>query len=355
MPENAIHSNFLKGDTVVGRVNNCVERAIYLVAKQHYTGDQAQLSKLFVGDLTYKLTTNHLGEQIRMYSDELAFADVIAINHVFMNKGDSEKALSEIEYYLSNGQYVLLRTITSRLPFFKRYNKNYQVKESDYIRPGHVILLLWHDQDHIYYVDSPNDLHNENFTPFPENQEVGMINKKEMMDALHLLTNIFTIDVNEKNLNEFIHHSHSDYVTRVIQDSVRKYRSSDVEKTTQGYTYTNKEACLFLTSLTQAQPILLNDEFKRIEQNKILIGLNLVQQRRQILSDYFVRDFPYESKNNVLAYLETSIDAIESTKMFIMHNMLKGHWAFDSIYTELLENITRAEDDLYDALARNFT
>lgn len=355
MPENAIHSNFLKGDTVVGRVNNCVERAVYLVAKQHYTGDHAHLTKLFVGDLTYKLTTDHQGEQIRMYSDELVFADVIAINHVFINKGDSVKALSEIENYLSNGKYVLLRTITSRLPFFKRYNKNYQVKESDYIRPGHVILLLWHDEDYIYYVDSPNDLHAENFKPFPDNHEVGMIKKQDMMDALHLLTSLFTIDVNKENLHDFITHSHSDYVTRVIQDSVRKYRSSNVEKTNSGYTYTNKEACLFLSALTQEQPILLNDEFKRIEQNKILIGLNLVQQRRQILSDYLIRDFPFESKNNVLADLETSIEAIESTKMFMMHNMLKGHWAFDSIYTELLENITRAEDDLYDALARNFT
>ncbi|NOU64064.1 hypothetical protein GC096_08510 [Paenibacillus sp. LMG 31461] len=355
MPENAIHSNFLKGDTVVGRVNNCVERAIYLVAKQHYIGDQAHLTKLFVGNLTYKLTTNHQGEQIRMYSDELVFSDVIAINNVLINKGDSVKALSEIEYYLSNGKYVLLRTITSRLPFFKRYNKNYEVKEGDYTRPGHVILLIWHDKDHIYYVDSPNDLHAENYIPFPENHEVGVINKKDVMDALHLLANISTIDVNKKNLDDFMSHSHSDYVTGVIKDSVRKFHASKVEKTTQGYTYTNKEACLFLTSLTQAQPILLNDEFKRIEQNKILIGLNLVQQRRQILSDYFVRYFPYESKNNVLAYLETSIDAIESTKMFIMHNMLKGHWAFDSIYTELLENIIRAEDELYDALARNFT
>lgn len=355
MPGNALHSNFLKGDRVVGRLNNCVERAVYLVAKQHYTGDPLHLTKLFVGNLTYKLTTDLQGGQIRIYSDELLFPHVIAIKNVFMNIGDSTKAMSEIEHVLSSGSYVLLRTITSRLPFFKRYNKDYEVKDSDYYRPGHVILLIWQDRDYIYYVDSPGDLHPENYIPFPENHEVGMIHKKEMLDALHLLTNISTIDVNKKNLNNFITHSHADYVTGVIKDSIRKYRSSASGKSEIEYCYTNREACLFLSSLTQKQPILLNGEHKNIEQNKILLGLNLVQQRREILRDYFIRDFPLDSKYNVLEHLGQNIDSIDSTRMFIMHNMLRGNWAFDSTYTDLLNHIVRAEDNLYDALESHFT
>lgn len=354
MPENAIRSNYLKGDTVVERVNNCVERAIYLVAKQHYTGDPLHLTKLFVGDLTYKLTTDDHGEQIRIYSDELLFSDVIALHPVCIHIGEAEKAISEIDYYLSNGQYVLLRTITSRVPFFKRYNKHYEVKDTDYYRPGHVILLIWQDKEHIYYVDSPSDLHADNFIPFPENHEVGMIKKEDLMDALQLLANISTIDVNKKRLGDFLTHSHSYYVTKVIQESIRKYRASEIEKTEHGYTYTNKEAFLFLASLTEGQPIQLNDEHKQIEQNKILIGLNLVQKRREILRDYLIRDFPLESKYNVLEHLERNIDAIDNTKMFLLHNMLKGNWAFDTAYTDLLKNIACAEDNLYDALESHF-
>ncbi|WP_168122379.1 hypothetical protein [Paenibacillus sp. HB172176] len=314
------------------------------------------LTKLFVGNLTFKLTTDFQGEQIRIYSDPLTFPDALSVRHVFENRGDAAKAIAEIDYYLTKDKYVLLRTITPRVPFFRRYNKHYEPKDSDYFRPGHVILLIWQDRDHIYYVDSPSDLHADHFVPHPDNHEVGMIAKQDLTDALHRLTKLSTIDADKESLNAFIAHSHASHVKAVMKDSIVKYRSSRVEQTEHGYSYTNKEAFLFLASLSQSQvrPLLLNEEFKSIEQNKILIGLNLVLKRREILRDYLAQDLPLASKYEVLEGLERSIDAIASTRMFMLHHMLKGYWAFDSAYTELLFHIVRAEDRLYDALERYF-
>ncbi|RKL64960.1 hypothetical protein CR203_23415 [Salipaludibacillus neizhouensis] len=347
-----LNYNYISEDHVYPLVNDCIERSIYLVAKQK-TNFGKHLYKLFVSYLSYNLSIDHNGKNLRLKPSEIQYPEFISLRHEYNIKFDAKTAINKLEKTLNENKFVLLRTVTKRVPFFSRYDKDYIVQKKDLIKPGHFILLIGHDQKYLYYVDRTEDLNLNNHTAYKKNPDVGMVEKRKMIDAFSYYIDISTINVNIHELDNFLKHDSIIYIMNNINKSIDQYKDTKVLEKDDQIIFPNKKAIEYLISLSKKGNTFLNTEYKTASENKIVNGLDWILKRRKILK-YFIETQKIECNNELIHLLNKNINNIEVAKNTLIINMLNKDWLFDLRYTSLFKDVLESENTLINEL-QNYT
>ena len=105
---------------------------------------------------------------------------------------NSDNSIDDLKKTVDTEGYAIVDTIVPLLRFMSFFNPDcdYTVYQKE-----HLLLILGYDEHNYYYVEHPALL-NENYVPFPENNDIGCIERVYFEDILTNRLHIFTIRFN---------------------------------------------------------------------------------------------------------------------------------------------------------------
>jgi hypothetical protein len=339
LPEEAIKAHYFvdgAGHTIpfVQNLNDCYERAIYF-SVANSVANIASYQSIFIGDLSFCLKMDSNNRNLRLSTHKNKFAEAITLERLFFIKNNASESLTGIEEWLNRKEYLLLRTAENKIPFLRRFNPHIINDES--YDPGHLLLLLWHDESNLYYVENLLNLCLERFTPFYENPEVGMISKQEMIMALGHFAEVFTVRIDSQLLDEagktplnVLNHYTEHYETKNFEDGV--------------HFYYNRQALQKLVQLCEEESLYLNLDYTRPDENKLLVGLDRIIRRRRLLHDYVCEKI---HNHNFTSLLNRNIQGYEVARYDILSGILKGNWLLHKEYAQHFVYLIETEDEIY--------
>ncbi|MEK5164495.1 hypothetical protein NYE69_19435 [Paenibacillus sp. FSL R5-0527] len=339
MPEEAMKAHYFvdeAGRTLpfVQNLNDCYERAVYF-SVANSVADIDSYQSIFIGDLSFCLQLESNNRNLKLSTYKNLFAGAITLDRAFFIKNNATEALAGIEEWLNRKDYLLLRTAENKLPFLRRFAPE-AINDESY-NPGHLLLLLWHDESNLYFVENPLNLCPERFTAFYANPEVGIISKKEMIEALGHFSEVFTVRIHPHLLNKVgksplnvLSHYTEHYETVTFEDGVQFYY--------------NRQALRKLVQLCKEESLYLNLDYSRPDENKLLVGLDRIIRRRRLFYDY-ICDKNHDSKFTSL--LESNIQGYEMARYDILSGILRGNWLLHKEYAPHFEYILTTEDEIY--------
>ena len=111
--------------------------------------------------------------------------------------------LYELEDLLDSGETPVVHTYHPRLPF----NNGYISLDDISVKPEeswHFFLMVGHDKENFYYVDSPNFMNMQNYEHHPENRSVGVLKKSTLLKAFEVFAHFIVMEINMKALLDIV-------------------------------------------------------------------------------------------------------------------------------------------------------
>ena len=250
--------------------SNCTFKCMYLIMK-----NKSKVSfdpyNIFFEDFTFRVRIVR-PEGCVYLCDKLY--DNNAVNRIcksnYYQKINDRSAILLMEELLEKGEIVIGMTVNDLLPFLTYYNPDINIEEkmkSWY--PGHPLLFIHIDKDHVYYVEEQHIL-NKNHVAFEGNPDIGVADRKLIEDVFSLALVCFTIDVDENALEAFKINlqpiiENMEYYTKeyeVFDDAVDWYGRNALKKIIQmcegkdnsyviGNLYDSNDSNLFRTTISK--------------------------------------------------------------------------------------------------------
>lgn len=199
---------------------SCWEKGIYYSLKLKYDFSIATPYCLFINESSLFISLDEEGELAEL-GVMLAHAngDIIEIKK---HEKQSENPLNLLESLLKQGEPVILETVVEKLKFLKFYRPDFNIQA---FQPGHVFLAVHHDSDYLYYVEDEFNLNLENHLRYPNNRTIGMVPKRDLIEAFAYYLNCYTVVLKEDNIFKI-----KERVPELIRQTVWNYEHMESER-----------------------------------------------------------------------------------------------------------------------------
>jgi hypothetical protein len=169
----------------------CIQSCIYYLLKTEFQLPMDQMIEPFLRDTTISLRENETGDIHEIGFTNSVIPDLLFQRQYILGKGS--KTFAEVLALLDQGKTVIIQAYAQRLPFHKdfagfdapfdeqEYQRNYQAQ--------HTFVALAHDAENLYYVEIPYEMNPVQYVPYPENDTVGVVTKRELEPAFDLFLN----------------------------------------------------------------------------------------------------------------------------------------------------------------------
>jgi len=170
---------------------DCYIHAIANGIKSNF-GNELDLYKMLAEDITLYMETDE-EENIKYLSTK------DSPNQYIKSTVYENASLEMLERFLDDGKIVVINTLHHELKFFKYYNISYNTQNP----PSHPFVIIHHDIDNLYYIESLDFVHKENYKYYKDNKSVGVIEKAYMKPIFDRYLVCFTIDIDFNRLDLF--------------------------------------------------------------------------------------------------------------------------------------------------------
>jgi hypothetical protein len=184
---------------------NCFEASIYNVVKNSYKLPKDILLPLCLKEIYPSFSYNEATGVFRLLNLNQRVIPIwskyIKINKV-VRKRDSQ-SIKFLEDLLDKGQMVMVQTAFANVRFLKWWDPNYDLNTFLEGEGHHIMIVVYHEGDKIYYAEKVPELINKDyFVPYELNEQIGVAFKSEIEDASNYFLRCYTLDVNIDSINE---------------------------------------------------------------------------------------------------------------------------------------------------------
>lgn len=109
-------------------------------------------------------------------------------------EGSFEEKMTFMAQLLERGEPVFVGTMHPLLPFSARYNP--KIDRTNYTQPNHIFVILGEEEGRYVYFDT-SSIKSEAFVPYPNNSELGWIEKETVDEVLKQLFQLAYVVWNE--------------------------------------------------------------------------------------------------------------------------------------------------------------
>ncbi len=223
---------------------SCYEAAIYNIVKNSSQLSKSTIIPLFLRDITPILTYEEDTGVFFITNENSNYAPVWhkyikLINYV---KEKDNHAIEFLESLLDKGHMVMLQTVFQKIKYYAEYNPDFDMNSYFDGAAPHVNILLYHEDDKFYYAEKlPYRINLNNFVPYQFNNQIGVIQKKDMEEACNFYLKCYTIDMDAQFIKDnlkheeivrYIHAISENFVGKTISEKgiTKYYGNSALEK-----------------------------------------------------------------------------------------------------------------------------
>ena len=332
-----------KSDSVVDSLGDCMAQITYVIGINQF--NDPNFYKAFLNETTLIVKTeknkmSYLGTEENVWKRDM-------VQFYVMNEKNHEEgtASEKISRLLKMKKPVIISPIVERLPFEVLYDPEYK---SDEQKSEHFLGIISEDKENFYFIDNPALINRKNFISYEENNEIGIIRKKDFefysKGYCMVLTPIFKQDAIKKEI---------DNCEEVFKYSYEKYKKNTISEnnftTFYGITALKKLAELFETG-----DMRFCEEAPSHDRDLITYfrwRIWHIKGRRNLQIRYLKE--VYGEKSIEVCKLTEAL--VESCKYWGMLNdnlykdFLKGKSNADSKYVPIVEKIIEAENEMHEA------
>ena len=275
-------------------------------------------------------------------------------------EGSFEEKMQFMQQLLERGEPVFVGTIHPLLPFSVRYNPNIDL--STYIQPNHIFVILGEDEGKYVYFDT-SSIKSEAFVPYPNNSELGWIEKETVNAVLMQLFQLGYVKWNEEARTEL-----SRYGWRIMQEYVQGYNESAGKtwkgtEEVSGTWYWGRRAIMSLRQHLLREDLdisLPSWEFDFIDQGDLMNWKITDLATRRLLMALWLEEQEVEDMSCTSAervqlkeLWKESAQLWERLSTFLLYRRQRRKYGTHPRFGEILDQILEIEDKIY-TLLKNF-
>lgn len=188
---------------------SCYEAAIYNIVKNNAQLGKSLIIPLFLRDINPILTYE---EDTGVFSITNENSNYAPVWHKYIKlisyvKEQDNHAIEFLESLLDQGQMVMLQTVFQKIKYYTEYNPDFDLNSYINGAAPHVNILLYHEDDKFYYAEKvPHRINLNNFVPYQFNNQIGVIQKKDMEEACNFYLKCYTLDMDAQFIKEYLKH-----------------------------------------------------------------------------------------------------------------------------------------------------
>lgn len=245
-----------------------------------------------------------------------------------------------IETLLEEGKIILIQTVSKWLPFFKHYDESFDAAR---FTPGHVFMAVGHAGDELYYIEVPKSIRRENFTPHPDNPELGILKKKVLEKPIQYYLKCFAYREDSRPKEGGQAGGAAPFIRLLLES----YQTPSATQGGLAY-YQGHGALVKLLELCRAQTLLTNTP---VPFRPHLTYCNLFEWQfrsaaeARTLWKLFFQQEP-EKHQGILEALDESVICWEIVKNTIQKNEFRGQVVLDRSYLPHFEHLLQSEERL---------
>lgn len=178
MPKKALYMNYhyqKNGEKELVSLLGCIDSLYYFVNRQKFKG--LNISDVFFEDISLLMVQNPDGSIHDINNNFMKDMSQVFELKVYKTKGT--EAVKLLEKFLNRGKMVITATIMRLLPFTIHYDENYNPKTFNG-KSYHRFLIIWHDKDYYYYIETPPVINHKYYIPYERNPQIGKIEKEKL-------------------------------------------------------------------------------------------------------------------------------------------------------------------------------
>lgn len=289
-------------------------------------------------------------EQGRYLSVELIdWADHGLYSYRFF-EGSTEEKMAFMAQLLEQGEPVFVGTVHPLLPFSARYNP--KLDRASYTQPNHIFVILGEEAGRYVYFDTSSNK-SEAFEPYPNNPELGWIEKKPVDEVLALLFQLVYLEYHEEARAQL-----PTYGRRVLQEYAEEYAKTEGREwqgseRIAGRWYCGRRAILGLKRHLMQENLDLSQpswEFSFIDQGDMMNWkVTDLATRRRLMALWLTE----EGEGEQAALWQEAAELWARLGTFLLYRREKGKYGTHPRYGQILDRILAAEDKIY-SLFNNF-
>lgn len=194
---------------IIPKSLNCLYGSLYFHCRLNEVKD-SNLATMFLHEMDMSLIKNN--NKIKnicsstYLNQKFLKNEKIEANKTFKITSTESKgfeALQEIERLLGEGKLLSLDTFCFRLPFYYSYKgDDCEYNENDY-QLQHFILLVGQSEDEVLYIEDPDHINHDNFQRHKDNENIGIIKKKDLLNALNAYSIIYEVEIDPLILEKY--------------------------------------------------------------------------------------------------------------------------------------------------------
>ena len=276
-------------------------------------------------------------------------------------EGSFEEKMMFMAQLLEKGEPVFVGTVHPLLPFSARFDPN--IDRESYTQPNHIFVILGEEAGRYVYFDT-SSIKSDAFVPYPNNSELGWIEKEVVDEVLAQLFQLAYVEWHTEKRLEL-----ADYGWKILQEYGRLYddkegrpwrsggdiaaqNSLKSDAGIEGTWYWGRRAIEGLQRHLNAQKLdlsLSSWEFEFIDQGDLLNWkLSDLATRRTMMAWWL------EEQDAEMSELwHESAQAWNRLSTFVLYRRERRKYGTHPRFNEILEQILQIEDKIY-SLFNNF-
>lgn len=180
---------------------NCFEVSVYNILKNSRQLSKEMVIPLFLRDINPVLWYNKETGIFRFHNRTRnvlpLWRKYVGLNRVETH-GNAD-AIRVLENLLDQNKMVILQTVFNRLNFFIHYSPAFNMADYNDAEDQHANVIVSHDEKNLYYIEK--NIRIDNFVPFQGNEQIGVVAKKDVLEALRYFMRCFTLEISFDQIN----------------------------------------------------------------------------------------------------------------------------------------------------------
>ena len=270
-------------------------------------------------------------------------------------EGSFEEKMAFMAQLLEQREPVFVGTVHPLLPFSARFDPT--IDRAAYTQPNHIFVILGEEEGRYVYFDT-SSIKSEAFVPYPNNSELGWIEKEVVDEVLSQLFQLAYVEWHPEKRAQL-----PEYGWKILQEYGKLYAKEEGmpwQGNTAGLTgswYWGRRAIKGLQRHLTAEDLDLSQpswEFEFIDQGDLLNWkLTDLATRRTLMARWLEEQADGGAATGLRELWQESALAWNRLSTFVLYRRERRRYGAHPRYGEILEQILQIEDKIY-SLFNNF-
>ena len=275
-------------------------------------------------------------------------------------EGSFEKKMDFMQQLLRQGEPVFVGTIHPLLPFSARFDPNIDCER--YTQPNHIFVILGEEEGRYVYFDT-SAIKSAAFVPYPNNSELGWIEKKTVDEVLAQLFQLGYVKWNEEARSKL-----TEYGWQILTEYVQRYGESEGKpwqgsEKICGFWFWGRRAIEGLKCHLERAELNLSRpswEFEFIDQGDLMNWkITDLATRRHLMTLWLKEQEDgcgpcTRRQREMLADMwQESAQLWDRLSTYLLYRRQRGKFGTHPRFGEILDKILEVEDKIY-SLLKNF-